>query len=359
MLRQNQNIASHKPVSHGGPYSIKKPQNDILDFSSNITPLGAPPMVRKSIKKQLGTISEYPDSDSKNLRKALQWYTKVPCEQIVMGNGATEIIYNFCQAFLNKKIPVLIPIPTFGEYEAAARLAGCKISFFKTMNLEKDLDDFIEKVPRKGLVFICNPNNPTGTLISKKNLQKIIQDAKKKSTGVFIDESFIELVPDSNESIIKYVKKFNNIFILRSMTKSYGLAGIRVGYGIGNKQIISTLSKIKIPWNISGIAQHAAGAALCSTFYLNKTRKVIKKESKYLRNKISNIHGFECYDTTTNFILIKIKLKSKILQKKLLKKKILISYASTFRGLNNNYIRIAIKTRKDNQKLVNALEKIK
>ena len=359
MLRVNRNIASHKPVSHGGPYSIKKPQNDLLDFSSNINPFGASPIVRRFLKKKLGTISEYPDSDSKNLRKTLQQYVKIPYEQIVMGNGATEIIYNFCQAFLNKKIPVLIPIPTFGEYEAAARLAGCKISFFKTMNLEKDLDDFIEKVPRNGFVFVCNPNNPTGTLISKKNLQKIIQAAKKKSTGIFIYESFIELVPDSNESMIKYVKKYNNLFILRSMTKSFGLAGIRVGYGIGNKQIISTLSKIKIPWNISGIAQHAARAALCSTFYMNKTRKVIKKESKYLRNKISNIHGFECHDTTINFILIKTKLKSKILQKKLLKKKILIRDASTFRGLNNNYIRIAVKTRKENQKLVKALEKIK
>ena len=358
-MKLNQNIASHRPVSHGGKYSVKNPSPDLLDYSSNINPLGASPMVRRYLKSKLGSISEYPDSDSVNLRKALQWYCKIPNEQIVIGNGATEIIYNFCQAFLNKKTHVLIPIPTFGEYEAAAKLSGCKITFFKTMNLESNLDNFLKKIPKNGCVFVCNPNNPTGKLLSKRNLLKIIQAAKRKSSLVFVDESFIELVPDSNESIIKYVKKSNNLFILRSMTKSFGLAGIRVGYGIGNKQIISTLSKIKIPWNISGIAQHAARAALCSTFYLNKTRKVIKKESKYLRNKISNIHGFECHDTTVNFILIKTKLKSKILQKKLLKKNILIRDASTFRGLNNNYIRIAVKTRKENQKLVKALEKIK
>lgn len=316
-------------------------------------------MVRRYLKSKLGSISEYPDSDSVNLRKALQWYCKINYEQIVIGNGGTEIIYNFCKAFLSKKTSVLIPIPTFGEYEAAAKLSGCKITFFKTMNLELDLDNFIKKIPRKGCVFVCNPNNPTGKLLSKRNLLKIIQAAKKKSSLVFVDESFIELVPKSNQSVIKFVKKFSNLFILRSMTKSFGLAGIRVGYGIGSKQIISVLNNIKIPWNVSGLAQHAAGAALCSTSYLNKAKKIIKKESQYLRNSISKIDGFECHDAAANFILIKTKQKSKTIQKKLLKKKILIRDCSSFHGLDNNYIRIAVKTRKENKKLVKALEKIK
>ena len=316
-------------------------------------------MVRRYLKRQLGSISEYPDSDSVNLRKALQWYCKIPHEQIVIGNGATEIIYNFCKAFLSKKTPVLIPIPTFGEYEAAAKLSGCKITFFKTMNLESNLDNFIKKIPKNGCVFVCNPNNPTGKLLSKRNLLKIIQAAKKKSSLAFVDESFIELVSESNQSVIKFVKKFSNLFILRSMTKSFGLAGIRVGYGIGSKQIISILNNLKIPWNVSGLAQHAARAALCSISYLNKAKKIIENESQYLRNSISKIDGFECHDAAANFILIKTKQKSKTIQKKLLKKKILIRDCSSFRGLNNNYIRIAVKTRKENKKLVKALEKIK
>ncbi|MFB5645874.1 MAG: aminotransferase class I/II-fold pyridoxal phosphate-dependent enzyme, partial [Nitrosopumilaceae archaeon] len=144
-MKPNQNIASHKPVFHGGRYSVKNPSPDLLDYSSNINPLGASPMVRRYLKSQLGTISEYPDSDSVNLRKALQWYCKIPYEQIVIGNGATEIIYNFCKGFLNKKTLALIPIPTFGEYEAAAKLSGCKIILFKTMNLENNLYNFIKK----------------------------------------------------------------------------------------------------------------------------------------------------------------------------------------------------------------------
>lgn len=358
-MKINKAVVSHKPVSHGGPYSIKKPPSDLLDFSSNISPLAAPPMVRRFLKRKLDSISEYPDSDSINLKRALKWYTKIPSDQIVIGNGATEIIYNFCQAFLNKKTSVLIPIPTFGEYEAAARLAGSKILFFKTMNLATNLDDFVQKIPKNGCVFVCNPNNPTGELLSKSKLLKIIKISKKKSTIVFVDESFIELVPDSNESIIKQVKKFPNLFILRSMTKSFGLAGIRIGYGIASKPIIFTLNKLKIPWNVSGLAQYAAGAALCSTSYLDKTKKIIKKESLYLKNSIAKIVGFECHDAAANFILIKTKQKSKTIQKKLLKKKILIRDASTFRGLNNNYIRIAVKTRKENQKLVKALMNLK
>ena len=357
-MRINPNISVHKRISHGGPFSITHPSSDILDFSSNINPMGTSSLVRKTIKNQLDTIQIYPDSESTQLRKNLQHYTKIPYSQIVVGNGATEIIYNFCQAFLSNKTPVLIPIPTFGEYESAAKLSGAKVSFFKTMNLEKDVDDFISKLPNNGCIFICNPNNPTGNLISKKALQKIIISANKKKTLVFIDECFIELVPDHDESIIKFIKKYNNLFILRSLTKSFALAGLRIGYGIGSKQMISVLNKIKIPWNVSGLAQQAASAALLHSFYLTKVKKMIKKESFYIINSVSKLKNFQCNDTSTNFILIKTKIKSKTLQKKLLEKKILIRDCSTIRGLNNNYIRIAVKTRKENEKLIKALERL-
>ena len=357
-MRINPNISVHKRISHGGPFSITRPSSDILDFSSNINPMGTSSLVRKTVKNQLDTIQIYPDSESTQLRKNLQHYTKIPYSQIVVGNGATEIIYNFCQAFLSNKTSVLIPIPTFGEYEFAAKLSGAKVSFFKTMNLEKDIDDFIFKIPNNGCIFICNPNNPTGNLISKKTLQKIIIIANKKKTLVFIDECFIELVPDHDESIIKFIKIYNNLFILRSLTKSFALAGLRIGYGIGSKQMISVLNKIKIPWNVSGLAQQAASAAILHSFYLTKVKKMIKRESYYLINSISKLKFFQCNATSTNFILIKTKIKSKTLQKKLLEKKILIRDCSTIRGLNNNYIRIAVKTRKENEKLIKALERL-
>ena len=357
-MNPNPRLASHKPVKHGGIYSISEPNPEILDYSSNINPLGPGTNVHKTIKKNLHTLSIYPDPESKTLRKLLQRYTKISPSQIIVGNGATELIYNFCNSFLSKKTPVLIPIPTFGEYEAASKLSGATVKFFKSMDLNVDLEEFLLKIPRKGCIFICNPNNPTGKLLSKQNMQIILDDAKKKNTLVFVDECFIELVPRHNESIISLLNKYNNLFILRSLTKSFGLAGIRIGYAVGSKKIISILNKIKIPWNVSGLAQSAAIAALSTTRHLDKAKKIIYDESNYLKSKISKLPNFECIDSKTNFILIKTKIDSQVLQKKLLKKKILVRDCSNFRGLNNNYIRIAIKTRKQNQKLVKSLEEI-
>ena len=351
-------ISSHKPVPHGGIYSIANPSLDLLDFSSNINPLGPSTKVLHTIKNQLNSLQIYPDSESVELRKKLESYTKISSSQIVVGNGATEIIYNFCKAFLSKKTTVLIPIPTFGEYEAAVKMVGAKVEFYKTMDLKKDLDNFISKIPKNGCVFICNPNNPVGYLTPKKYLKKIILAANKKNTLIFLDECFIELVPNFDESIILSVKKYNNLFILRSLTKSFGLAGIRIGYAVGAQKHISILNKIKIPWNVSGLAQYAACAALDTPNYLDKTKKIIQKEINYLKNNISKLDNFDCYDSVTNFILIKTKLKSTFLQKKLLKKKILIRDCKNFRGLGNNFIRIAVKTRKENQILVHALEKL-
>jgi threonine-phosphate decarboxylase len=351
-------IIAHNPVSHGGIYSISKPNSDIIDFSSNINPLGPSPRAVKSIKSNLKTLPVYPDPESSDLKKILQKYIKIPSSQIVVGNGATEIIYNFCRAFLSSKTNVLIPIPTFGEYEAAARLSGAKITFFKTFDLEKNIDNFISKLPHNGCIFICNPNNPTGHLISKNNLEKIVLHAKRKNSLVFVDECFIELVPQHDESIINMIKKNDNLIILRSLTKSFGLAGIRIGYGVSSKTIISILNKIKIPWNVSGLAQKAAKESLFTPNYMSRSRKLISQELEYLKTNISKLDKFDCYDSVTNFILIKTKIDSSLLQKKLLQKKILIRDCSNIRGLNHNFIRIAVKTRKENQKLLRALKEV-
>ena len=357
-IHPNKPAQSHIPASHGGKYGTKNPNPQVIDFSSNVNPLGCHPGVKRYLKKQLDLISEYPDPSSSDLRANLAWFTGVRKKQIVVGNGATEIIYNFCKTFLNKKTPILIPIPTFSEYEVSAKLCECKISFFKTMNLSKNLQKFIMKIPRNGCIFICNPNNPTGALIKKKEMLKIISAAKKKSSLVFIDETFIELVPESNESLIKYIKNYENLFILRSLTKSFGLAGIRIGYGVSNSQIIDPLQKIKIPWNVSYMAQRAASAAICYHPFLEKTCKLIKKEKDFISSNLAKSKKFTCCDSSTNFILVKTKIKSRPLQKKLQRKKILIRDCSTFRGLNQNYIRIAVKTRKENIKLLKALEAI-
>ena len=356
-IRTKLSITRHVPVIHGGRPTLH--DSKIIDFSSNISPIGIPPSVKKTLKKNIDNIKNYPDFSSSTVISSLKKYTQLEKSNILVGNGAIEIIYNFCFAFLSKKTKVLIPVPTFQEYETAAKLNNCKISYFKTMNLSKNLDLFISQIPKNGCVFICNPNNPTGKLLPKNQLLQIIQKAKKLSTLVFVDECFIEMVPESNESIISYVKKYENLFVLRSLTKSFALPGIRIGYAAASKQMIEILEKIKIPWSVNSLAQDAANTALKNKSHLIKSNLMIKKELNYLTNKINRLDGFHCDNSSTNFILIKIKKDSTKLQKKLLEQKFLIRDCKNFRGLNNHYIRIAVKSHKDNLKLVKALENLK
>ena len=359
IINTKSSIRRHSPVIHGGKIPSKNNDQKIIDFSSNITPLGIPSSVKSIIKKNFDKIGFYPDPNSEQITLNLEKYTHLPKSNIIVGNGAIEILYNFCYAFLSKTTKVLIHIPTFQEYETAVKLNDCKISYFKSINLSKDLDSFILQIPKNGCIFLCNPNNPTGELLSKKELLAIIIKAKKLKTLVFIDECFIELVPDYDESVISYVKKYDNLFILRSLTKSFGLPGIRIGYACGSKEIIKILQKIKIPWSVNSIAQDAANEVIKNKSHITKSKFIIKKELKYLNKLISSIDGFECIPSSTNFILIKTKYNSTYLQKKLLKNKILIRDCKNFRGLNEHYFRIAVKSHRDNVKLVSALESIK
>lgn len=345
-------IANHSRVTHGGIYSAGlKLDKKTLDFSSNVNPLGFPSSIKNSMRKSHALFSVYPDSDSAQLRYKLEKYIAVPKDQITVGNGATEIIYNFCNAFLKGRNS-LIPIPTFGEYESAARLNGSRIHHFKTMNLNHDIDSFLDRIGKNQCIFICNPNNPTGSLTSQKNMLNILETAHDNSSLVFMDECFIELSSKPEESIVPNLHRFENLFVLRSLTKSFGLAGLRVGYGLGSKKMIEILNKIKIPWNVSGIAQDAAVKALSNKSYIEKTRRLVEKERNFLKDSISKSGKFQCYDSDANFILIKSKINSRKLQKKLLEKNILIRDCSSFKGLGDKFIRIAVRTHRENQKLV-------
>ncbi len=357
-LRVEGHIANHKMVAHGGIYSAGLEYDPkIIDFSSNVNPLGYPPSIKNSLKKNYPFFSIYPDPQSTRLRNYLAKYTGISKDQIIVGNGATEIIYNFCKAFL-KGCKVLIPIPTFGEYESAATLHDASVYFMKTMNLNQEISKLLDIIPKNDCLFICNPNNPTGSLTNRKNMLKIVESAYEKSVLVFVDECFIELVSNTRESLIPHLREFDNLFVLRSLTKSFGLAGLRIGYGLGSAKMITILQRIKIPWNVSSLAQNVAIKALSDKSHLEKTRKVISRERKFLKESISKINGFTCYDSDTNFLLIKSTINSKHLQRKLLKKNILIRDCSTFRGLDNKFIRVAVRTHKENLKLIKAFKEL-
>ena len=357
-IRTKSSIFRHIPVIHGARDPFRNTDHRILDFSSNINPAGAPLSIKRALKKNIDAIQTYPDFSSSAVISNLTKYTQLKSENLLVGNGAVEIIYNFCFAFLSKKTKILLPIPVFQEYEAAAKLNDCKISYFKTMSLSENLDSFITQIPKHGCVFLCNPNNPTGELLLKDQILSIIKTAKKLSSYVFVDECFIELVSKSNESVISHVNKYDNLLVLRSLTKSFALPGIRIGYAAASKPIVEVLQKIKIPWSVNSLAQNAASIALENTSHLAKSNLIIKKESDYLKSQLCRLDGVDCHDSSTNFILIKTKHDSTKLQQRLLEENILIRDCKNFRGLDNHYIRIAVKSHKDNLKLVQALVKI-
>lgn len=349
--------------SHGSIYSTTLNFLKVkIDFSSNINPLGISRFVLKEIKKNIKQISHvYPDPNCTLLKKSIAEYIQYGIDQnwINIGNGATEIIHNFVRCLSSKNS--IIPSPTFCEYELASKRCKMKINYVplsKKLQIEPDL--IIEKVKENSnsLIFLCNPNNPTG-LVNTEAIEKILSSIHSSKTILLVDESFIDFLNNiEKKSMISKIKEFDNLAILRSMTKSYGLAGLRLGYLISNPKLIQQLKSYQITWNVNGIAQVAGIAALNDQEYICKTKKIIQKERDYMYNKINKKESYaNALRSEVNFFLIKLKnIESTIYQKIMLKfHGILVRDCSTFTGMSNDFIRVAVRTHKDNLMLLKAI----
>ena len=281
---------------------------------------------------------------------------------VVVGNGSTELMYLFAEAFLKKGDTAIIPAPTFGEYESAVRRTGETPKFVKLdSNFNVDAGIFEQEMADAKIIFLCNPNNPTSILIPDETLTEIIKRALKQDTLVFLDEDFLEFVENEKAlTMINKIKNYPNLFILRSFTKIFGLTGLRVGYGIASEEIINVLMCAKIPWNVNCLAQAAAVAALKDQEHLRVTRELIKKEKTQLLAEFAEIKSFKIFHADANFFFIDIRksgLTATELKNKLLQLGILIRDCTSFRGLDQYYIRVAVKTRVENERLIEALKR--
>ena len=247
--------------------------------------------------------------------------------------------------------------PTFQEYEAASRMHGTRTAHFASMDLEADLDSFIAEIPQGGTVFVCNPNNPTGGLLGRGSVLQIVRAAAARSCAVMVDECFIEM-SRPRESVLLDVPKHDNLLVLRSLTKSFGLAGVRLGYAAAPDDIAGALRGARAPWGVNCMAQAAGAAALWHAGeILADARRMVRKESAYLHKKISSIGGMACYDTSANFVLVRTRHNSSRLQGRLADGAgILVRDCSNFRGLDGHHIRVAVRRHKENKRLVRALE---
>ncbi len=357
-------IKNLKPCIHGGEvWQLEYNQKKVLDFSANINPLGPPPKAIDAIMNSFWKIPFYPDSSSTSLKEAISKYIGVSPDNLIIGNGSTEIIYLFTDVFMKDSDKALIPAPTFGEYEMAVLKANGKIEYSPlTHDFKIDTKEFIKKIRGVKVAFLCNPNNPTGLLIPFNDLLNIVDKAEKEDTLIFVDEDFMDFSPkEKNSSLISKINSCQNLFILKSFTKFFGLTGLRIGYGVSNSEVIEIMSKAKIPWNINCLAEVAAIAALEDSEFSDKTYRLIEEERDFLMKELSQIKGFDVTPSEANFFLINIKktgLKAKEIKSKLLNFGVLIRDCDSFKGLDEYYIRVAIRTRKENEYLIDSLKKV-
>ncbi len=339
---------------HGGYYGDN--HEEVMDFSVNINPLGVPEKLIEALKKELEKMARYPEIDGATGKEALGQYLGVKSEKLILGNGATELIYLFARSLRPKK--VLIVKPTFTEYSKAFRLSGSSIYNYYT-DEEKDFtvqtEELISEIDsiKPEVLVICNPNNPTGVFTDIDRLVPILHKLAEINAYLFIDESFIDFT--NKASCISLIEKYN-IFILRSMTKIFAVPGLRLGYGIGKEDIILKLNQMKEPWTINSLALSGIPVLLEDRGYFNMTRSWYLEEKQFLYNELKKIPYIKVIESETNFFLIKLlKCNANSLKEYLLDKKIYIRSCDDFQGLSDKYIRIAVRTREENCKIISEI----
>jgi len=342
---------------HGGYFGHK--QREIIDFSVNINPLGVPHKLIEELVKELPALISYPEIDGKTAKETLAKYLNKEANQIILGNGATELIYLFSRAINANK--VLILEPTFTEYERAFQVSGSSIYHFYTYEKDGfkiDMDGLLENLDnlKPQVVVLCNPNNPTGVFYEPDELMPLLEAIQKSNAYLFIDESFIDFT--DKPSLSRYIEEYP-IFILRSMTKTYGIPGLRLGYGLANTNIIQKLNHIKEPWTINSLALRAVEVLINDKDYFNKTKECCKEEKDFLLDNLSSINNIEVFPSEGNFFLCKLKnCSGEGLKNTILNDGIYIRTCTDFKGLDDQFIRLAVRSRVENEKLIHRLSNL-
>lgn len=337
---------------HGGDIYKNK---DMLDFSANINPLGLPRGVKIAITDSIDKAVHYPDINCEKLRVKLAQKLNLNKDYLIFGNGAADVIFAVTIALKPRKSLVLAP--TFAEYEQALKAIGSNIICYnlKEKNGFVVQEDLLKHLsPDIDMVFLCNPNNPTGELIEKPLLMKIINKCKENNIIIVIDECFNSFLENSElHSVIKEVAQYDNLIVIDAFTKIYAMPGLRLGFGvISNPTIHEFIERSTQPWNVSVLAQEAGYAALEETEYINKTKELISKERDYLIGELKRL-GYKVYGSKANYIFFK---GAKGLYQKCLDKKIIIRDCSNYRGLKEGYYRIAVRTHEENEQLIEAMQ---
>lgn len=324
-----------------------------LDYSANINPFGTPPGVLEAIRQALPQVWHYPDPYCRALTGAIAEYEQMPRDYILCGNGAAELIYSFGQT-VRPSLAVELA-PTFSEYAFGLETVGTQILRYdlKEENdfiLDKGFLSFLEE-KKPEAVFLCSPNNPTGQMIPPELLQRIVRTCQSMGTRLFLDECFLDMT-DSGQSMKVLLAECPKLIILKAFTKSYGMAGIRLGYCLSaDPELLQSMARMIQPWNVSSLAQAAGVAALKETSFLEQAKAVIRDERLWLTEALEKL-GFKVCPSQVNFILFNGKPG---LDKALRKKGIAIRSCENYYGLCQGWYRIAVRCHDENLQLMEAI----
>lgn len=330
----------------------------IIDFSSNINPFIVESM-DKIVAAGVENLQKYPDIKYRRLRKNIADYLRVEDSYIIPGNGATEIIYLLMRNLSGR---LAIINPTFSEYRKGAEIAGLSVVDF-VMDWKKDfkldLDEIYRRKDEFDSIFICNPNNPDGSV---REIKKLLEFAEKEGKLLIVDETFIEFADsEKDRSLVNMVEKSKNLFIIRAVTKFFGIPGIRLGYGISsNRELLQKMYDEKEPWTINSFADSASDFIFKDDEYIRKSKEYFSKERICMINEINKIDGIKAFNSDANFILVRFENRNVLdVKENLLKRAgLLIRDASNFIGLDSSFARVAIKNHEQNTVLVDALRSV-
>jgi threonine-phosphate decarboxylase len=338
---------------HGGDiYSVAAlcgiPEASVVDFSASINPLGVPPSVRRAIRASLPHIDRNPAPAAREFREALAAHYGIGKQGIICGNGSTEIIYLAVRALRPKR--VLIPAPTFSEYERASLWYGASVRRYALPapgQFDVDPERFIGEMRGCDMAFLCNPNNPTGRVVARSEMLRIAEAASAERCRLVVDEAFIDFCP--RHSLIDVAGTMPHLIVMRSFTKFFALSGLRLGYGIFHRDDAVALSGAKEPWTVNSLAQKAGVAALQDRDYAARSCALMRREKAFLERAFREMDiGF--LPSSANYYLLRHAHASSLTES-LRMKGILVRACGNFTGLDDSYLRVAVRTRRENRRL--------
>ncbi len=332
-------------MSHGGARTMGL-GDTVLDFSTSINPLGMHPAVHRRILESADDAVDYPDARSRALEEAAAAYVGVPAGMVVAGNGATELIHNICRHVAGRT--VVVPSPGFGEYAAAAALCGSAVSSYPAYP-----NGLPRSIPANGCVFVCNPSNPAGMLLGRRHILEAASAAANAGSMLVVDECFTEMTPGRDESVAPHTRRYGNMVVLRSLTKSFGLAGLRVGYCIADPAISAEMRRIRMPWSVNALAQAAGIEALAHPEHLEAARHMIRREVGRLHDTMEGMPGISPRRTDANYLVARTEAPAPDVVGRLLGLNVLVRDCSSF-GMGH-HIRISARTPDKNKILLEAL----